>query len=104
MVRTTRNRAFPLIIRSYASAAFSSGYGSFIDRTPAWTLNASGSVGSGPAPAAGSEADLTAWPPPNAEPVPVDDFYERFADHAVSVARRVVHQATGMRPQTMEQD
>lgn len=30
-------------------------------------------------------------------------FYERFADHAVSVARRVVHQATGQRPQTIEQ-
>ena len=34
----------------------------------------------------------------------VSRFYERFADHAVSVARRVVHQATGQRPQTMEQD
>jgi phosphate transport system protein len=34
----------------------------------------------------------------------ISRFYERFADHAVSVARRVVHQATGMRPQTMEQD
>lgn len=33
----------------------------------------------------------------------VSRFYERFADHAVSVARRVVHQATGQRPQTMEQ-
>ena len=34
----------------------------------------------------------------------ISRFYERFADHAVSVARRVVHQATGMRPQTMEHD
>lgn len=34
----------------------------------------------------------------------VSRFYERFADHAVSIARRVVHQATGMRPQTMEHD
>ncbi|MEO8329736.1 MAG: phosphate signaling complex protein PhoU [Candidatus Nanopelagicales bacterium] len=33
----------------------------------------------------------------------ISRFYERFADHAVSVARRVVHQATGQRPQTMEQ-
>lgn len=30
-------------------------------------------------------------------------FYERFADHSVSVARRVVHQTTGMRPQNLEQ-
>ncbi|HVQ18644.1 MAG TPA: phosphate signaling complex protein PhoU [Actinomycetes bacterium] len=34
----------------------------------------------------------------------VSRFYERFADHAVSVARRVVHQATGQRPQTIEQN
>ena len=34
----------------------------------------------------------------------ISRFYERFADHAVSVARRVVHQATGQRPQTMERD
>jgi len=33
----------------------------------------------------------------------VSRFYERFADHSVSVARRIVHQATGQRPQTMEQ-
>lgn len=32
----------------------------------------------------------------------ISRFYERFADHAVSVARRVVHQATGQRPQTIE--
>jgi len=30
-------------------------------------------------------------------------FYERFADHAVSVARRVVHQATGQRVSDLEQ-
>ena len=34
----------------------------------------------------------------------ISRFYERFADHSVSIARRVVHQATGMRPQTMEHD
>jgi phosphate transport system protein len=34
----------------------------------------------------------------------ISRFYERFADHAVSVARRVVHQATGQRPQTLEHD
>ena len=32
---TTRNRAWPLIMRLYASAALSSEYASFIDRTPA---------------------------------------------------------------------
>ena len=30
-------------------------------------------------------------------------FYERFADHAVSMARRVVHQATGQRVTEIEQ-
>jgi phosphate transport system protein len=30
-------------------------------------------------------------------------FYERFADHAVSVSRRVVHQATGRRVSDIEQ-
>jgi phosphate transport system protein len=30
-------------------------------------------------------------------------FYERFADHVVSVARRVVHQATGQRMERIEQ-
>lgn len=30
-------------------------------------------------------------------------FYERYADHAVSVARRVVHQATGRRVSEIEQ-
>ena len=33
----------------------------------------------------------------------ISRFYERFADHAVSIARRVVHQATGQRPQSLEQ-
>ena len=41
IVSTIRNRASPLIMRSYASAARSSGIVSFIDRTPVWTLNAS---------------------------------------------------------------
>jgi hypothetical protein len=40
-VRTTRNRALPLSIRSYASAARSSGNTSFMDRTPEATLNPS---------------------------------------------------------------
>lgn len=30
-------------------------------------------------------------------------FYERFADHSVSVARRIVHQATGQRMERIEQ-
>ena len=34
----------------------------------------------------------------------VSRFYERFADHAVSVARRVVQQATGQRAQSLEQN
>jgi phosphate transport system protein len=34
----------------------------------------------------------------------VSRFYERFADHAVSVARRVVRQATGQRTQSLEQN
>src|SRR5439155_21759574 len=41
IVSTTRNRAWPLIIRSYASATRSSGNGSFIDLTPVRALNAS---------------------------------------------------------------
>src|SRR5262245_31484632 len=39
--RTTRNRALPLIIRSYASAAFSIGKTSFMECTPANALNSS---------------------------------------------------------------
>jgi phosphate transport system protein len=31
-------------------------------------------------------------------------FFERFADHSVSVARRVVHQATGQRIERIEQN
>jgi phosphate transport system protein len=31
-------------------------------------------------------------------------FYERFADHSVSVARRIVHQATGQRMERIEQN
>src|ERR1700731_3229303 len=39
--RTTRKRALPLIIRSYASAAFSNGKISFIECTSADALNSS---------------------------------------------------------------
>ena len=39
MVRTTRNSAFPLIMRAYPSAAFASGYFSIIGRTPVISAN-----------------------------------------------------------------
>jgi hypothetical protein len=39
MVRTTRNSAFPLIMRAYPSAAFASGYFSIIARTPVISAN-----------------------------------------------------------------
>ncbi|MEV7198125.1 type I polyketide synthase [Streptomyces sp. NPDC093510] len=42
-----------------------------------WTRHASGHLGAG-APAKAD--DLTAWPPPGAEPLDVDDLYERLAD------------------------
>ncbi|MFD4686330.1 type I polyketide synthase, partial [Streptomyces sp. NPDC058461] len=56
--------------------------------TDPWTLNASGFLATGPAPtgpesaapAGSAEPDLTAWPPPHAEPVPMDGFYDRFAE------------------------
>ncbi|WP_055526381.1 SDR family NAD(P)-dependent oxidoreductase, partial [Streptomyces graminilatus] len=45
-----------------------------------WTLNASGSLGTGPSSTDTAPADLSAWPPPNAEAVPMEGFYERFAE------------------------
>ncbi|WP_344285296.1 type I polyketide synthase, partial [Actinomadura napierensis] len=43
--------------------------------TEPWTCHATGTL----APAAAPKApDLTAWPPPGAEPVPTDDLYQRF--------------------------
>ncbi|MEV6319521.1 polyketide synthase dehydratase domain-containing protein, partial [Streptomyces sp. NPDC051776] len=48
--------------------------------TDPWTLNASGSLASGPPPVGTTAPDLTAWPPPNAEPVPLEGFYDRFAE------------------------
>ncbi|MGQ0838837.1 SDR family NAD(P)-dependent oxidoreductase, partial [Actinokineospora sp.] len=41
-----------------------------------WTRHATGAL----APAGGSGDALTEWPPPGAEPVAVDDAYERLAD------------------------
>ncbi|MEU2058457.1 type I polyketide synthase [Streptomyces bungoensis] len=53
--------------------------GDALDTDP-WTLNASGSLVAGPPNSDAQSPDLTAWPPPNAEPVPVEDFYDRFAE------------------------
>ena len=39
MVRTTRNSAFPLIMRAYPSAAFAIGYFSIVGRTPVISAN-----------------------------------------------------------------
>jgi len=53
MVRTTRNSAFPLVIRAEPSAAFASGYFSIIGRTPSIFANSSvfwESVGMRPSP------------------------------------------------------
>ena len=50
MLRTTRKRALPLIIRSYASAAFSKGKISFMECTSADALNSSVSCESMEAP------------------------------------------------------
>ncbi|MFG2896301.1 type I polyketide synthase [Streptomyces zaomyceticus] len=45
----------------------------------AWTRHVSGALGTAPAPTADPAfEDLTAWPPPGAEPVPVTDAYERL--------------------------
>ncbi len=52
IVSTTRNSAFPLIIRAYASAAFSSGYVSIIARTPVNSAKRSVSSESAAVPAA----------------------------------------------------
>jgi acyl transferase domain-containing protein/acyl carrier protein len=45
-----------------------------------WERNAEGFLAPVAAFAAPDGADLRAWPPPGAEPVPVEDFYERLAD------------------------
>ncbi|TDB93479.1 type I polyketide synthase, partial [Actinomadura sp. 7K534] len=43
----------------------------------AWTCHATGTL----TPAAASDArDLSAWPPPDAEPVPTDELYQRLDD------------------------
>ncbi|WP_225849419.1 type I polyketide synthase [Streptomyces sp. HPF1205] len=44
-----------------------------------WTLHATGILSAAAGPDA-PDADLTAWPPPGAEPVPTDDLYDRLAE------------------------
>ncbi|WP_248001497.1 type I polyketide synthase [Streptomyces sp. RPA4-5] len=46
------------------------------DRTP-WTCHATGLLTEAPE---AERLDLTAWPPPAAEPVPLDGFYDTLAD------------------------
>ncbi|WP_436843915.1 SDR family NAD(P)-dependent oxidoreductase, partial [Streptomyces sioyaensis] len=48
------------------------------DEGQPWTRHAEGTLADGP-PEPGTPADLTAWPPPGAEPVDVSDLYERTA-------------------------
>ncbi|MFG2866072.1 SDR family NAD(P)-dependent oxidoreductase, partial [Streptomyces sioyaensis] len=48
------------------------------DEGQPWTRHAEGTLADGP-PETGTPADLTAWPPPGAEPVDVSDLYERTA-------------------------
>ncbi|MFV2216653.1 SDR family NAD(P)-dependent oxidoreductase [Actinomadura sp. LOL_016] len=44
-----------------------------------WTCHATGTLVSDP-PARSASPDLTVWPPPGAEPVPIDDLYRRFGE------------------------
>ncbi|WP_239342504.1 acyltransferase domain-containing protein, partial [Frankia sp. CiP3] len=48
--------------------------------TPEWQRNAEGFL-TPMAASVADGADLRAWPPPGAEPVSVEDFYERLVDH-----------------------
>ncbi|MER8226201.1 SDR family NAD(P)-dependent oxidoreductase [Streptomyces sp. NPDC094143] len=45
-----------------------------------WTLHVSGLLTAEPAAGASSAYDFTAWPPRDGEEVPLDGFYEAFAD------------------------
>ncbi|MEV6931030.1 beta-ketoacyl synthase N-terminal-like domain-containing protein, partial [Dactylosporangium sp. NPDC051485] len=47
------------------------------DEATAWTRHATGRLGPWAEPSAGLAAQ---WPPPGAEPVPVEDLYDRMAD------------------------
>ncbi|WP_208679504.1 type I polyketide synthase [Streptomyces sp. ID38640] len=59
-----------------------------------WTRHAEGTLADGP-PETGTPADLTAWPPPGADPVDVSDLYERTAANgfAYGPAFRGLHTA-----------
>nr|CUW01172.1 Type I polyketide synthase [Streptomyces caniferus] len=48
------------------------------DEEQPWTRHAGGTLADGP-PETGTPADLTAWPPPGADPVDTSDLYERTA-------------------------
>ncbi|WP_435604210.1 type I polyketide synthase [Streptomyces sp. bgisy130] len=48
------------------------------DEEQPWTRHAEGTLADGP-PGTGTPADLTAWPPPGADPVDLSDLYERTA-------------------------
>lgn len=45
----------------------------------AWTEHATGTLSPATPVSTVSDSDTTAWPPPDAIPVPLDDFYESFA-------------------------
>ncbi|WP_433859675.1 type I polyketide synthase [Streptomyces kronopolitis] len=64
------------------------------DEEQPWTRHAEGTLADGP-PETEAPADLTAWPPPGAEPVDVSDLYERTAANgfAYGPAFRGLHTA-----------
>ncbi|MFF3745026.1 type I polyketide synthase [Streptomyces kronopolitis] len=64
------------------------------DEEAPWTRHAEGTLADGP-PETEAPADLTAWPPPGAEPVDVSDLYERTAANgfAYGPAFRGLHTA-----------
>ncbi|MCD0447587.1 SDR family NAD(P)-dependent oxidoreductase [Actinocorallia sp. API 0066] len=49
-----------------------------------WKRNAEGFLAPVSVPVVQEGADLGAWPPPGAEPVPLEGFYERLFDHGYS--------------------
>ncbi|MFK0263099.1 type I polyketide synthase [Streptomyces angustmyceticus] len=64
------------------------------DEEAPWTRHAEGTLADGP-PETGAPDDLTAWPPPGADPVDVSDLYERTAANgfAYGPAFRGLHAA-----------
>ncbi|HEX5851543.1 MAG TPA: type I polyketide synthase, partial [Solirubrobacteraceae bacterium] len=52
--------------------------------TPDWTRHASGVVAAGPVVPERDDARLAgAWPPPTAQPIDVEDLYDRLAEHGL---------------------